>query len=129
MPGIRVSPAGPAAVSHDEGRTWQVVDLDEKGLTIAHSPVAEVFDGEFLCVPMPLGYRPEIRPTVRLPPITRCWECPSDSPPKGTWREPLVTGAGGGVIEAANRGAGRECGFGLGIRLPFELLTLLQTGG
>lgn len=32
----------------------------------------------------------------------------------------VITGAGGGVMEAANRGAGREWGFGLGIRLPFE---------
>lgn len=32
----------------------------------------------------------------------------------------IITGAGGGVMEAANRGAGPEKGFGLAIRLPFE---------
>ena len=32
----------------------------------------------------------------------------------------IITGAGGGVMEAANRGAGLEGGFGLAIRLPFE---------
>jgi uncharacterized protein (TIGR00730 family) len=32
----------------------------------------------------------------------------------------IITGAGGGVMEAANRGAGLDGGFGLAIRLPFE---------
>ena len=32
----------------------------------------------------------------------------------------IITGAGGGIMGAAQRGAGREQSFGLGIRLPFE---------
>ncbi len=32
----------------------------------------------------------------------------------------VITGAGAGVMEAANRGAGSEHGFGLNVQLPFE---------
>ena len=32
----------------------------------------------------------------------------------------VITGAGGGIMEACQRGAGRERSFGVNIRLPFE---------
>jgi len=32
----------------------------------------------------------------------------------------VITGAGGGIMEAGNRGAGRENSFGINIKLPFE---------
>jgi uncharacterized protein (TIGR00730 family) len=32
----------------------------------------------------------------------------------------VMTGAGGGVMEAANSGAGQDCSFGLNVDLPFE---------
>lgn len=35
----------------------------------------------------------------------------------------VMTGAGGGVMEAANRGAGTDKSFGLDVQLPFEHLT------
>ena len=31
----------------------------------------------------------------------------------------VITGAGAGVMEAANRGAGSDHGFGLNVQLPF----------
>ncbi len=47
--------AGPSFMSYDEGRSWQIVDLDEKGLAISDSPVTKVYEGEYICVPMPVG--------------------------------------------------------------------------
>ncbi len=37
-----------------------------------------------------------------------------------THRWMIITGAGPGIMEAGNKGAGRERGFGVNIRLPFE---------
>jgi hypothetical protein len=58
--------AAPAWLSHDDGQSWHPAELDEKGLTVTHSPIGEVFDGEFLCVPMPLGFRPSELPKRAL---------------------------------------------------------------
>ncbi len=41
----------------------------------------------------------------------------------------VITGAGGGVMEAANRGAGRENSFGINIRLPKEQRANLHIEG
>ena len=43
---------GPACVSSDAGFTWVKHAPQEPLLTISHSPVSSVGDGEFLCVPM-----------------------------------------------------------------------------
>jgi len=41
----------------------------------------------------------------------------------------IITGAGGGIMEAANRGAGREESFGINIRLPKEQRANLHIDG
>ncbi len=41
----------------------------------------------------------------------------------------IITGAGGGVMEAANRGAGRKNSFGINIRLPKEQRANLHIAG
>ena len=41
----------------------------------------------------------------------------------------VITGAGGGIMEAANRGAGRENSFGINIRLPKEQSANLHIEG
>lgn len=41
----------------------------------------------------------------------------------------IITGAGGGIMEAANRGAGREMSFGINIRLPKEQRANLHIEG
>lgn len=41
----------------------------------------------------------------------------------------IITGAGGGVMEAANRGAGRENSFGINIKLPKEQRANLHIEG
>lgn len=41
----------------------------------------------------------------------------------------IITGAGGGIMEAANRGAGRENSFGINIRLPKEQRANLHIDG
>jgi len=46
---------GPAFVSGDSGRTWQAYDGDESSIAVSHSPISQVADGEFLCVPFPQG--------------------------------------------------------------------------
>jgi len=41
----------------------------------------------------------------------------------------IITGAGGGIMEAANRGAGRENSFGINIKLPKEQRANLHIDG
>jgi hypothetical protein len=43
---------GPAYVSADEGRTWSKWDSPEPLLTVSHSVISQVYDGQFLCVPI-----------------------------------------------------------------------------
>jgi uncharacterized protein (TIGR00730 family) len=51
-------------------------------------------------------------------PVSRQAEAFARRMVEGGWM--VVTGAGGGVMESAQAGAGREKSFGLNIRLPFE---------
>lgn len=43
---------GPAYVSGDGGQTWDKWDSPEPLLAVSHSVVSEVYDGEYLCVPI-----------------------------------------------------------------------------
>jgi len=43
---------GPAFVSADDGRTWTAWTADDPLLTVSHSAISPVANGEFLCVPM-----------------------------------------------------------------------------
>jgi hypothetical protein len=43
---------GPAFVSGDEGQTWKEESPEEPSLSISHSVISEVLEGEFLSVPM-----------------------------------------------------------------------------
>jgi uncharacterized protein (TIGR00730 family) len=56
--------------------------------------------------------------TLPASPISQQARCFAESMVKAGWM--VVTGAGGGVMGAAQEGAGREASFGLNIRLPFE---------
>lgn len=41
----------------------------------------------------------------------------------------VITGAGGGIMEAANEGAGRDRSFGINIKLPFEQIANVHIQG
>lgn len=43
---------GPAYVSSDQGVTWSEYEPDDPLLTVSHSAISEVNDGDYLCVPM-----------------------------------------------------------------------------
>lgn len=43
---------GPAYLSADEGQTWDKWDNPEPLLTVSHSVVSQVYDGQYLCLPM-----------------------------------------------------------------------------
>lgn len=64
--------ANPAWTSEDQGQTWRAADLDEKLLTVSHSPVIEMFNNEFLAVPLPVGMHPSDMPAdVLAKPVGR----------------------------------------------------------
>ncbi|MCA9094739.1 MAG: exo-alpha-sialidase [Planctomycetaceae bacterium] len=59
---------GPACVSSDAGFTWVEHKPEESLLSVSHSPVSEVGDGEFLCIPMSTAL--DIRRNkIQLPPV------------------------------------------------------------
>ncbi len=60
--------------------------------------------------------------SARTPPGDRNYELAAEFARRMTdvHRWMVVTGAGPGIMEAGNRGAGTEYGFGVNIRLPFE---------
>jgi hypothetical protein len=43
---------GPAYVSDDKGLTWENFRADEPLITVSHSVISEVLEGEYLCIPM-----------------------------------------------------------------------------
>jgi len=58
---------GPAYTSRDTGGTWQSFDASATAfpapeLTVSHSPVSELYDDDYLCVPMQTAY-----PSDRFP--------------------------------------------------------------
>ena len=61
---------GPAFTSDDLGRTWQPFapppDAPEALLTVSHSPVMAVNDGDFLCTPFPPGHAADELPAALL---------------------------------------------------------------
>lgn len=59
--------------------------------------------------------------SARIPPATPEYEMAAEFAHKITQDGFMViTGAGGGIMQAGNEGAGREKSFGLNIQLPFE---------
>ena len=60
---------GPAYVSSDTGVTWERWQPPHLLLSIAHAPISEVYDGQYLCVPMSPALDIE-KNKVKLPPVS-----------------------------------------------------------
>ena len=59
---------GPAFVSSDTGVTWEKWQPPDPFLGISHSTISEVYDGQYLCVPMSPSLDIE-KNKVKLPPV------------------------------------------------------------
>jgi len=60
---------GPAYVSSDQGVTWTEYGPDDPLLTVSHSVISEVNDGDYLCVPMSSSMDIE-KEGVKLPQVS-----------------------------------------------------------
>ena len=82
--------------------------------------LADIRDGLDVFAPHRQTRKVTVFGSARTEPARRPIPWPKNSPMKQHGSAEVMTGAGGGVMEAANRGAGCESSIGLNVDLPFE---------